>query len=168
MVYVRREIFANKFRHMLETEVARRVAAKVQAPVEIKEQPWWKRAARMLLQPQLSTIAEVTHSTESTEERGRSATGRLRTEMIRRVDDAPKLINPSGYISEGHTPNLSAEGKASNSDGQPRDYRELNKAELESTARSVTEETDMEVSRELASVRGSVGSVHDSEDDASR
>lgn len=29
---------------------------------------------------------------------------RLRPDMIRRIDDKPKLINPSGWISEGRMP----------------------------------------------------------------
>ena len=45
--------------------------------------------------PKASSLRErKSHGTE---------TRKLRPDMIRRMDDAPKLVNPSGWISEGHT-----------------------------------------------------------------
>jgi hypothetical protein len=37
---------------------------------------------------------------------------RLRPDMIRRVDDAPKPVNPSGGVSEGRPPSLVKQGSA--------------------------------------------------------
>ncbi|KAJ3519413.1 hypothetical protein NM688_g9303 [Phlebia brevispora] len=149
MVYVRREIFASKFRHVVEAEMSRRVSEKVHAPVDVKVEPWWKRVARSLVKPQLSTIAEATHSAESSEERGRSLTGRLRPDMIRRMDDAPKLINPSGYISEGHTPDLSAEGRMPSADSRVRDRGPPTRETIQSAVENVAQETELELRHEL-------------------
>lgn len=136
MVYVRRKMFKNKFRHMIEAEIARRVEQKLHAPIEVHILPWWKRAARLFIKPSLSTIQESTSSAENGHnDRGRSS--RVRPEMIRRMDDAPKLVNPSGVISEGHTPRL---------ESATPDERHLS-----STAHSVSEATELEANRELDS-----------------
>ncbi len=161
MVYVRREIFADKFRHIVEAEMSRRVSEKVHAPVEVKVLPWWKKATRIASrafskpQSRSSTVAEARHSTESSHERGRPLTSsRLRPEMIRRMDDAPKLVNPSGYISEGHSPNLSRQVTA-----HTPDQHHPGSTEIESTTRSISDETDMELEREILGMRNSEDST---------
>ncbi|EKM53378.1 uncharacterized protein PHACADRAFT_211077 [Phanerochaete carnosa HHB-10118-sp] len=153
MVYVRREFFASKFRHVVETELARRVANKVDAPVEIHLVPWWKRATRVLTGRNLSTIPEATSSTGSTtrereldkdKERNHAAVNRLRPEMIRRMNDAPKLINPSGYISEGHTPEIPSAGLP-----DPPHPLSLGTSEFEVLAEDTLQETKEEARRQL-------------------
>ena len=105
MVYVRREIFANKFRHVVKAEIARRVERKLHTPVEIDVLPWWKKAFLLFKnRKKLDVAEEPTHSAGDSQtehpHRGRSLGSRVRPDMIRRMDDAPKLINPSGNISE--------------------------------------------------------------------
>lgn len=165
MVYVRREFFASKFRHVVETELARRVANKVDAPVEIHLVPWWKRATRVLTGRKLSTIPEATNSTDSTarereldkdKERNRATANRLRPEMIRRMNDAPKLINPSGYISEGHTPQIPSAGLPDSPHPPP-----FGTSELEALAKDTLQETKEEAQRQLnrPSISGSEDSI---------
>lgn len=147
MVYVRRRIFANKFRHMLELEIARRVQERTNAPIDVRIMPWWKRATRIFTMPTLSTIPEST--TQSREnalvERGRSS--RVRPEMIRRMDDVPKLVDPSGFISEGHAP-----PSGTNTGG-------VGEQQLTSAAHSISEATELEINRELDSELESDDSV---------
>ncbi|KAI0090704.1 cation transport protein-domain-containing protein [Irpex rosettiformis] len=135
MVFVRREIFASKFRYVLNAEIARRVEQKVHAPVEVIVLPWWKRAARVLTTRKLSTIEEVPSNAENTQaehpSRGRSTAPRVRLDMIRRMDDAPKLINPSGKISE-------------HQDGLVRGEQGVS-----STAASISEATEAEIAGAL-------------------
>lgn len=168
MVYVRREIFASNFQHVVETEIARRVANKVQEPVQVNLVPWWKRAVRMLVSPNLSTVPEESHSSENTShdreqrdrekekerEKGRSVASKLRTDMIRRMDDAPKLVNPSGYISEGHSPHVST-------DAIPRTQVRTDEAreQFESALQSVYEESERGAQRHLESDTESEGSI---------
>lgn len=149
MVYFRRTIFASQFREVVQVEISRRVQEKMHAPVDVIIEPWWKRLARSLIKPQLSTIVEATHSSDSTEDRGRMLAGRLRPDMIRRMSDAPKLINPSGYISEGHTPDPSAQGRSLSADPQSRDPAVLTREDIESTVHSVSVETELELARDI-------------------
>ena len=158
MVYFRREIFASKFRHVVEAEMSRRGSQKGHAPVDVRIEPWGKRWAEFVVKPKLGTVVEATHSSDSGEERGRSLAGRLRPDMIRRMDDAPKLINPSGFISEGHTPDPSAQGRSLSVDPPPsrsrtrsREPSPLAREEIENAARRVSLETDLELTRALSS-----------------
>ena len=114
MVFVRREIFASKFRHVVETEIARRVANRVHEPVEVSLVPWWRRIAHAVFRTKRAVVSEPAGSgtpsdasaREREKERGRPLAHKLRPDMIRRMNDAPKLVNPSGFISEGHSPHL--------------------------------------------------------------
>lgn len=129
-------MLADKFQNVVEQEIARRVEQKVHAPVEITVLPWWRKAARLFTSRRLSTIEEATNSAQEsrseTPHRGRSTASRVRPDMIRRMDDAPKLINPSGNISENQD------------SSRPRDEQQV-----PSTAASVSETTEAEVTREL-------------------
>lgn len=67
--------------------------------------PWPNRIATLLRPGQgLSVVTEETRSERHSDEPKRGIIRRLRPDMIRRMDDAPKLINPSGWISEGGPP----------------------------------------------------------------
>lgn len=159
MVFVRREIFANKFRHVVQTEIAQRVANKMNEPVEVHLVPWWKRAARIFFRPKLSTIPEATNSTESTardpsdRERKHMSVNKLRTDMIRRMNDAPKLVDPSGFISEGQTPHVSTETEP-NTPTQVAAARQ----EFESALHSVTEEAEHDARKRLEDSGSETGS----------
>ncbi|KAI0776245.1 cation transport protein-domain-containing protein [Trametes elegans] len=101
MVYIRRSFFARKFQRIVEAELARRAARQMHGPVDVKIEPWWKKLWTMLKWrrgTRLHSFSDI-----SVEEIGPvKARGRLhlRPDMIRRVEGAPKLVDPSGWISE--------------------------------------------------------------------
>jgi hypothetical protein len=66
---------------------------------------WWRTLISTLLHPSITLRDEngdETESSHSSEEEQKNR--RVRTHMIRRIDDKPKLVNPSGWISEGRLP----------------------------------------------------------------
>ncbi|KAE9400631.1 hypothetical protein BT96DRAFT_965214 [Gymnopus androsaceus JB14] len=78
MVYIRKYYFEKKFEYIIETAAARRKSRKGDG-IPLTRQD----------------------TTGSSEQKGRRTPKKLRTDMIRRMDEAPKLVNPSGWISEG-------------------------------------------------------------------
>ncbi|KAJ8486785.1 hypothetical protein ONZ51_g4605 [Trametes cubensis] len=101
MVYIRRSFFARKFQRIVEAELARRAARRMHGPVDVKIEPWWKKLWTMLKWRRGTRLRSF--SDISVEEVGPvKARGRihLRPDMIRRVEGAPKLVDPSGWISE--------------------------------------------------------------------
>jgi hypothetical protein len=99
-------MFVSKCEHIVE-------AARVTRPAHPPEDqesltPWASRLGTMFRRgSQLSTVQERTEDTPP-KERKAIEPRRLRPDMIRRMDDAPKLVNPSGWISEGNVdlPNI--------------------------------------------------------------
>lgn len=54
-----------------------------------------------------SVVAEDNSEGSKSDRQSKSGIIRkLRPEMIRRMDDAPKLVNPSGWVTEGKAPSL--------------------------------------------------------------
>lgn len=94
-----RHFFKVKFRKMIQAELSRRVRKRTGAPVNVVVKPWYSKLWTSLTQKFSSSSAQSLPREETT------PTPRLRTEMIRRMDDAPKLVNPSGWISEGQPGN---------------------------------------------------------------
>ncbi|KIK67556.1 hypothetical protein GYMLUDRAFT_257413 [Collybiopsis luxurians FD-317 M1] len=102
VVYIRRYYFDKKFQNIIEAEA---VNQKIIVPNDrsgfvIR----WVRSVVSLLKGQKSEGLPITSrdSTVSSEkERNRKNPKKFRTDMIRRMDEAPKLVNPSGWISEG-------------------------------------------------------------------
>lgn len=99
MVYFRRQLFKKKFTNIVEAELSRRVAEKLNAPIDVKVVPWWKRIFYLF------TGRSLTQHSDYGERSGSTTPPRVRTDMIRRTDDKPKPINPSGWISEVQSPN---------------------------------------------------------------
>ncbi|KAF8891820.1 cation transport protein-domain-containing protein [Infundibulicybe gibba] len=101
MVYLRRYYFARKFEHIIEAATSRKVGGAV-ADAEKNSQPWPTRFVTFLRQGRgLSVVAEDSKEGSAESERKGGILRKLRPDMIRRMDDAPKLVNPSGWISEG-------------------------------------------------------------------
>ncbi|KAJ3875588.1 cation transport protein-domain-containing protein [Lentinula edodes] len=103
MVYIRKYYFEKKFEHLIESVAA---SKEVPAPSVSEERSAVVRWCRLLVSLLNSSKKErlpMTRqdSSESFGEKGRKTSKKLRTDMIRRMDDAPKLVNPSGWISEG-------------------------------------------------------------------
>ncbi|GAW00592.1 hypothetical protein LENED_002124 [Lentinula edodes] len=103
MVYIRKYYFEKKFEHLIESVAA---SKEVPAPSVSEERSAivrWCRLLVSLLNSRKKEQLPMTRqdSSESFGEKGRKTSKKLRTDMIRRMDDAPKLVNPSGWISEG-------------------------------------------------------------------
>ncbi|EPQ55187.1 hypothetical protein GLOTRDRAFT_111153 [Gloeophyllum trabeum ATCC 11539] len=101
MVYIRRYFFAKTFEHMVEAEAAKRT--KVKIDVEATIIPWHSKMVNMLRRRKRLTSVKEESEESTPKERKPSSVKKLRTDMIRRMDDAPKLVDPSGWISEGRT-----------------------------------------------------------------
>jgi hypothetical protein len=96
-------------------ERAKRDGQEVDVHVRTDPLPWHVRLRDMLKpknvvvlsRPNSNQSADDTTSGSDQQHRGGSKqtsnSNRLRPDMIRRMDNAPQLINPSGWISEGHS-----------------------------------------------------------------
>jgi len=66
---------------------------------------WWKTPLSSLLHRSTTFHDENDNETDSSHSsKEKRKNRRVRPDMIRRIDDRPKLINPSGWISEGRMP----------------------------------------------------------------
>lgn len=107
-ILLSRYYFAKKFQHIIEAEAARKAASLI-ADAEKKDRPWPSRIAAFIRQGRgLSVVVEETEAKPLPQEKGGHIT-KLRPDMIRRMDDAPKLINPSGWVSEGKATSMRRE-----------------------------------------------------------
>ncbi|KXN87472.1 Low-affinity potassium transport protein [Leucoagaricus sp. SymC.cos] len=111
MVLVRRHYFARKFEHILAAEAAKNHPSETLRNSQPEEQraPWSSRMAALLRPGRrgLSVVAEESSNGSKSDRRTRRGIIRkLRPDMIRRMDDAPKLVNPSGWVTEGKAPSL--------------------------------------------------------------
>ncbi|KAG7449729.1 uncharacterized protein BT62DRAFT_928462 [Guyanagaster necrorhizus] len=99
MVYIRRRYFAKKFRRIIAETSAVHIA-----PIDAEEKyvPWFRRI--FTSRNKTVTVTEVGRDKGAeTERRSCIIRKKLRTDMIRRMDDAPKRVDPNGWISEGRT-----------------------------------------------------------------
>lgn len=112
IVYIRRHFFAKKFEFIMQHRMRQTETALLEADVEARGSSWRSRFGGLMRRRQkhASDAAEKSSDTSSDtmNHKGRpmrrqSLIKKLRTDMIRRMDDAPKLVNPSGWISEGTT-----------------------------------------------------------------
>ncbi|ESK97349.1 potassium transporter [Moniliophthora roreri MCA 2997] len=102
MVYIRKHYFETKFEHIIRSAAARESVA-VPFTEERKNTKWPRRLISFFYRERgIPIMKEDTQSDHDEKERANGgSTKRVRTDMIRRMDDAPKLVNPSGWISEG-------------------------------------------------------------------
>ncbi|EEB97032.1 hypothetical protein MPER_03732, partial [Moniliophthora perniciosa FA553] len=102
MVYIRKHYFEKKFERIIRSAAARE---SVVVPLtEEHENTKWPRRLITLFQRERGipiTKADTPSDSDEKERANGGYTKRVRTDMIRRMDDAPKLVNPSGWISEG-------------------------------------------------------------------
>ena len=99
---VHRSFFARNFQRIVESELSRRAQRATHAQVDVRLEPWWKRSWTLLTSPWATRMRSLGED-EVLEAKGARGRGRsqLRTDMIRRVEAAPQLVDPSGWISEG-------------------------------------------------------------------
>ncbi|KAI0059918.1 hypothetical protein BV25DRAFT_1918057 [Artomyces pyxidatus] len=113
VVYVRRRMFTVRCENIVRAAARNVAAASPGKEVEVPT-TWTTRIASFFTPgSHLSTIREnpdesalpTPTKTISGRERkhGTNDSRKLRPDMIRRMDDAPQLVNPSGWISEGRT-----------------------------------------------------------------
>ncbi|KAJ4483537.1 cation transport protein-domain-containing protein [Lentinula aciculospora] len=103
IVYIRKYYFERKFEHIIETAAANKKIPPLNDLDQRNIIVRWCRSLVTLLKGRKTKGLPMTRqdSTESSGEKDRKTPKKLRTDMIRRMDDAPKLVNPSGWISEG-------------------------------------------------------------------
>ncbi|TFK74624.1 TrkH-domain-containing protein [Pluteus cervinus] len=99
MVFTRKYYFARKFQHIV-TSLAEKKANK--DPEGLTTTRTWTNRVASLLHPSKGqgTRQENGHSQKEPPKRKGSIIKKLSPEMIRRMDDAPKPVNPSGWVSE--------------------------------------------------------------------
>ncbi|KAJ3993863.1 cation transport protein-domain-containing protein [Lentinula boryana] len=103
IVYIRKYYFEKKFEHIIESAAT---SKEVSAPNYAEQRSTLVRLCRSLVslligRKRVGLPITRQDSTESSGEKGHKTSKKLRTDMIRRMDDAPQLVNPSGWISEG-------------------------------------------------------------------
>jgi hypothetical protein len=100
-----RHYFAKKFDHIVAAEISARAAQKLHGGNAESTRTWPQRFTTIFRRrTALSTVVEVTEEEQPRDEDRRGGTIRkLRPDMIRRMDDAPKLVDPNGWISEGQS-----------------------------------------------------------------
>lgn len=99
-----RYFFAKKFEGILEAAAAKK-AAQIIDIAKKQHKPWPHRFIAFFTGRHLSVEDEDQVEEEAKKGDG-TAIRKLRPDMIRRMDDAPKLVNPSGWVSEGRAPSL--------------------------------------------------------------
>lgn len=98
---VLRYYFEKKFEHIIET-VAANKKVRISDTREGFVIRWCRSLIGLVKSGQGKGIPlEQDSNRGSSEQEDHRSPKKLRTDMIRRMDDAPKLVNPSGWISEG-------------------------------------------------------------------
>ncbi|KAF8911487.1 cation transport protein-domain-containing protein [Gymnopilus junonius] len=103
-VYMRRyeRFFARKFEKMLELAATKKAADIIKKDIK-ERKPWPHRFTASLTGKKLKVVGKD-KDVEEAKKGQKNYLRKLRPDMIRRMDDAPKLINPSGWVSEGPAP----------------------------------------------------------------
>lgn len=94
--------FAQKFEDILKASLEKRVGKDVEQAVE-QHKPWPRRFLAFISGGGLKVVPDPDALRKGQANSG-GVLPKLRPDMIRRMDDAPKLVNPSGWVSEGRTP----------------------------------------------------------------
>ncbi|KAF5380579.1 hypothetical protein D9615_004675 [Tricholomella constricta] len=115
VVYQRRHYFAIKFRHVLKAN-AEKKAAEALAHAGKRETNWPNRISTFLRggRTDFSVVTEVTEKRDAEKKKG--IIRKLRPDMIRRMDDEPRRINPSGFavpLKKATTTHISQPGHLS-------------------------------------------------------
>ncbi|KZT72263.1 hypothetical protein DAEQUDRAFT_26204 [Daedalea quercina L-15889] len=128
MVYMRRSFFATKFQHVLEAEISRKASEKAHRKVDVKLVPLWRRVLESFMPSTYTASKNDDRASDSSSDDHRESS-RVRVEMIRRMDAAPQLVNPSGWISAGRSDFFAVDQEASQKMGQKNDGYELRSPE---------------------------------------
>ncbi|KAF9529697.1 cation transport protein-domain-containing protein [Crepidotus variabilis] len=99
MVIIRKFFFAKKFEHILRAKAASK-AADIVAEAAVEHKPLPHRVVAFFKGRHIS-VKDEDSDNEDVENPSQGVIRKLRPDMIRRMDDAPKLVNPSGWVSEG-------------------------------------------------------------------
>ncbi|KAI6014220.1 cation transport protein-domain-containing protein [Pisolithus microcarpus] len=115
MVFMRRYFFSKKFDHIIAMEAARHAKQRLEAQLTRETSasrgrgPSWSRRISTLFRrrPGLSPLpeSELSAMEDALVSKGKEGDKTVRARMIRRMDAPPRLVNPSGRITEtGDTP----------------------------------------------------------------
>ncbi|CAK5281873.1 unnamed protein product [Mycena citricolor] len=130
MVYLRRYYFAKKFKHIIAAASARidSLEARGNAP------PQWTRRFSTLLsrKTMLSAVEEMSKedlaAVKAKKKNTKGLMGsvrKLRPDMIRRMDQPPQLVNPSGWISEAESAQRHAKAEGEKKVDDPPDVEDI-------------------------------------------
>ncbi|PFH52154.1 hypothetical protein AMATHDRAFT_57502 [Amanita thiersii Skay4041] len=110
MVYIRRYYFAKKFKHIIDTASPYKTpSTKVTASSTTKVNSQWIDRLRTFFHPRKQISVEEKEigrpvKLENTVNGGARFIRKLTPDMIRRIDERPKPVNPSGWVSEEMPP----------------------------------------------------------------
>lgn len=151
---------------MLEAAAMKRAASFVEQ-AETKHKPWPHRMFAYLKGDHIELEDEdEPEAKEKTRRNG--VLQKLRPDMIRRMDDAPKLVNPSGWVSENRPPsvkgmeitNIHLSPKPSPSPVESRSSSEGDVAAPTSTPPPLGLESNKSIPSRRSSSMGNTGYVH--------
>ncbi|KAH8828423.1 cation transport protein-domain-containing protein [Flagelloscypha sp. PMI_526] len=100
ILFIQIYYFGKKFEHLIAASKARRSASLEQSlgkKEHVVQLPW---ARRLLVKIGFTNSDASPHGHSSDEKAPGGLGSAIRPDMIRRVNDAPKLVNPSGWISQ--------------------------------------------------------------------
>lgn len=88
---------------MLEMAATKKAASIIKEDMD-ERKPWPHKFIAFFTGKGKLKVVDKDKDIEDAKKGRKSALGKLRPDMIRRMDDAPKLLNPSGWVSEGPAP----------------------------------------------------------------
>ncbi|PPQ64955.1 hypothetical protein CVT26_015675 [Gymnopilus dilepis] len=91
------------FEKMLEMAATKKAASIIKEDMD-ERKPWPHKFIAFFTGKGKLKVVDKDKDIEDAKKGRKSALGKLRPDMIRRMDDAPKLLNPSGWVSEGPAP----------------------------------------------------------------
>jgi hypothetical protein len=123
MLEVVRYFLAKELKVRFEMHKAKRLGHGLESGDDVVRVPWWKK---LFFSPRRTYPFEESdkgreNSSKANSNRQRR---RVRPEMIRRMDDAPKLVTPSGWIIEGRL--STAEDSSPISESKPTNSHQQN------------------------------------------
>ena len=125
-----RHFFAKKFKYIIQAEAARRVASKTQAERSSPETASatgrhtfaWRVTSLLRRRGGLSPVQEECASEDGWFRQRETESRKLRTDMIRRMDEPPRRVDPSGWVTEGvMTPQKRSSNKVGGGGGEEKD-----------------------------------------------
>lgn len=100
MVYVRRRFFAKRFDHIVASAINRK-AARANGDIEPSNSPLTALTRVFTRSRDRPVVTEQNEHSNAAKKNRKAGLQKLRPDMIRRVNDIPKLVDPIGWVSHG-------------------------------------------------------------------